>query len=183
MKELNSRLAIGGKFYVKHYRDGKLLDSDESCNIFVDDGLVYALNVALGQSVGGTPALIPTFYIGLSRANRTWQSTDNAATINSVANEMELYDELTRPAWTPSTLAVPGAIEITDTGVEAEFTVSDLSGGTETIYGAFLISTSAKDGASDGSATLIAGSNFSNTKVLSTADSFKVGYVLKAQAV
>lgn len=180
------KLAIGGEFYFVHERDGKVLEdtrNNPDKNIFVDEGLVYALNAAFGVSVGGAPTPYSNFYIGLSTANRTWQSTDTAVDVNTVAAEFQLYDEAARPGWLPQALANTTAIELNDSGAEATYTVSDLSGigGVANVYGGFLISSAAKDGSQDATATLVAGANFASVRQLYQADVFKVGYVLKAE--
>lgn len=189
-----AKATLGGKFYIKHYRNGNRIDAagniidedviDDSANIFVDEGLIYTINAALGVSVGGAPSAYTNFYIGLATENRTWQSTDVAATINTVATELELYDEAARPTWAPQTLAISGAIELSDSGAEATYTISDLTslGGSANVYGAFLISASDKTGGSDATADLIAGSNFIPMRTLYQADVFKVGYILQASS-
>jgi len=197
---------LGGVFTFKHYKpvtqynvdeltfddldriediDGspyRLTWSDKNHNLFVDQGLVYALNVAFGQSVGGTPPLINAFFIGLSKIVNPWTNILDAASVHVNTDEMELYDESARPQWSPNALGIPGAIEVSDTGAEVTYTISDLGGGSETIYGAFLINSAPKDGSSDATATLIAGSDFTSSRILVKDDVFKVGYILKAQA-
>jgi len=186
MNKQNEQFALGGEFYLIHERNGKvLMDTRDNPdhNIFVNEGLVYALNSAFGVSVGGAPSPYSNFYIGLSTANRTWQATDVAVDVHTVAAEFELYDESARPGWAPQALANVSAIELNDAGAEATYTISDLSGigGTANVYGGFLISAAAKDGSQDATATLVAGANFASVRQLYQGDVFKVGYVLKAE--
>lgn len=150
--------------------------------MIVKEGLVYALNSSFGVSVGGAPTPKTQFYLFLSTANRNWSENDIAETINTVADEFELYDEATRPEWDPQALALPASINLDSSGAEATYTIGDLTalGGSVTIYGAGIISASAKDGSSDDTATLVAGSRFATPRVLLEDDVFNVGAVLSA---
>lgn len=189
-----SKASIGGRFYLKQYRDGNRInaageiigddDDEDSPNLFIDEGLIYALNAAFGVSVGGAPTPYSELYIGLGLANRAWNGGDVAATINTIADEFELYDEATRPAWAPQSLASAGDVQLSDGGFEATFTISDLTsiGGSADVYSAFLITASAKDGSGDVTAKLMAGSNFTAMRTLYQADVFKVGYILQASS-
>lgn len=183
MKQLE-QMNIGGIFYLDHYRDNKLIGSSETKNLFVNEGLVYALNSAFGVSVGGAPSPVSVWYMGLSTANRTWVAGDTAATVHATSSEFELYDEAARPAWNPQALALTSSITLDDSGAEAEFTIGDLTGlgGSANIYGGFLISTAAKTGANDATAILAAGSNFNNApRVVYENDVLKVGYILATE--
>jgi len=182
---MKNDLKLGGEFRFQQIRDGEVVDEGLAANLFVNEGLVYALNSAFADFVGGAPTPIGNFYIGLAQANRTWQASDSSATIHTVSTEFELYDEATRGQWAPQQLAIPGTIELSDSGAEATFTIGDLSGvgGQATIYGAFLISSNTKDGSSDSGSTLVAGSNFTSPRVVFQSDVFKIGYILRAQSV
>jgi hypothetical protein len=175
---------IGGKFHFKHFRNGELLDEGVSDNIYIDQGLINALNVAFANVLAGAPAPSAGFYIGLTQANRVFQSTDKAdntgnAGIHTIGNELENYSEVARPAWTPQNLAIPGTIELSDSGFEGTFTITAVA----TVYGAFLIDALAKDGSADlVNNVLVAGSNFTNPRNLEIGDIFKVGYDLSAQS-
>jgi len=183
--DINQKLNLKGKFYFKHYREGKLICEESFDNLFMNESLVYALNSAFGVSVGGAPTPYSNLYIGLSQENRTWQATDAAATVNTVANEMQIYSPATRPAWAPVALSDIGSIMLSSSGAEALFTIGDLSGtgGQTTVYGAFLISSNTKDGSGDALATLIAGNNFGASRILFSNDEFRVGYTLTASSV
>lgn len=178
---MNTELNIGGQFYVEHYRNGELIGKELSDNLFIDEGLIYALNSAFGVPVGGAPTQVTNLYIGLATSSRNWNSADTGATIHTVSAEFELYSSATRPAWDPQALASSGSIEITDTGFEASYTITDLTslGGQATITGAFLLTTNDKT-ADEPGAELIAGSLFATSRVLFEADEFRVGYTLGA---
>ena len=187
MKNKNQdQLVIGGEFYFQHFRKGKLIFEENRKNLFVNEGLVYALNSAFGVAVGGAPSPFAQLYIGLARDSRVWNASDVAATINTVSNEFTLYNTASglRIPWAPQALAVSGSIELNDTGAEATYIIDDLTslGGSVNIYGGFLISAQPNNGSSDATATLVAGSTFSNApRTLYEADVFKVGYILKAE--
>lgn len=172
------KLKIGGIFSFKHYRDGVLIDQGENDNIFIDEGLIYALNVGFGAPVGGAPTVISNFYNGLATANRTWLGSETAAGIHTLAAETEAYASATRPEWSPQALASSGNILLTDTGFETTYNIN----ANVTVYGAFMINASAKDGSSDATAVLVAGSNFTSPRLLEDGDVFKVGYSLSAQS-
>jgi len=173
------QLAIGGEFYFEHYRNGKLIDSGKSHNLFVNEGLKYALNASFGVPVGGAPSQIANMYIGLSTANRNWAAGDIADTIHTVGLEFEDYDELVRQEWLPQALATTSSLTLTNSGAEATFTIS----ADDTIYGAFIIDNNVKEGTSDTtSSILVAGSNFTAARVLYIDDVFKVGYSLTVEA-
>ena len=174
-----SKLQIGGIFHVQHIRKDKIIDTFDSENMFVNEGLVYALNVAYAAMIAGVPSPSSNFYIGLSTANRSWTAGDTAANVNTLSNELEDYSQAARPAWNPQTLATVSSIELNDTGFEAEYTLTaDVS-----VYGAFLINAAAKDGSSDGNAGVLlsAGSNFPAVRNLFIGDTFRVGYILKTE--
>lgn len=146
--------------------------------MLVNQGLVYALNSSMGVSVGGAPSPKTQFYMFLTTANRNWSENDIAETIHATSLEFETYDEVARPEWDPQALASVSDISLNSTGGEALFTIGDVSGlagGFITLYGAGIISVSAKDGSSDATATLLAGGNFPNPRELYTGDKFYVG--------
>jgi len=177
MNKSTNKFSIGGKFYYKHYRDGKLIaEEDLGDNLFVDEGLVYVMNSSLAVSVngGGAPNPLSNLYIGITKANRAWNAGDEAATIAGIADEFQLYNEASRPAWIPQNLATAGTVELSNETAEAVFTINTAT----TIYGAMIISASPKDASQDGSATLICGRQFDSPRPLQTGDVFKVGYVL-----
>jgi len=172
------KLDIGGVFYFKHYRNGKLIDSGNDHNVFIKEGLVYALNAGFGVPVGGAPSPINSFYVGLATANRAWSGDETGATIHATSLEAEGYSQSARPEWTPQALADTSNIELSDAGAEVAY---DITVGT-TVYGAFMIDKSAKDGTSDTGSVLVAGANFTAPRLLEINDVFKVGYTLSAQS-
>jgi len=185
MKSEASPLDFGGKFYFKHFdSEGNLKGEGDMHNLFVDEGLVYALNTAFAVSIGGAPTPISQFYVGLSTANRAWLGGDNASNVHVNSNEFTLYGSSYRPDWAPQTLAIPGSIELSDDGHEATFNIDDLSGvgGSAILYGGFIISANQKNGSGDSTATMLSGSNFSSPRELFSNDVFKIGYVLKAES-
>jgi len=160
-----------------------VLKYNEDFRMLVNEGLVYAVNSSLCVSVGGAPAPITQFYLFLSTANRNWAASDTAANIHDDSQEFETYDEASRPSWSPQALAEAGDISLDNTGDEALYTIGDVSGlpgGKVVIYGAGIISVSAKNGTSDATATLIAGGNFPNPRELFSNDKLSVGAAIVA---
>lgn len=155
------QLQVGGKFIVEHMRDGELIDQFEQHNIVVNEGLNSMLNVMLA---GGTQ--LGSWYVGLFEANYTPVAGLTAATFAATATESTAYDETTRPAWTPAAAA---SQSITNSASKATFTIN----ATKTIYGACLISDSAKGGTSG---TLFAASKFSAAKSVSSGDQLLITY-------
>jgi len=157
---------VGGIFTYEHVRDGKVIDSWDQPNIVVDEGLNYILDAALSA---GTP--ITTWYVALFKNNYTPIAANVAATFPGagVANEATTeYSEATRPIWVEAGVT---AKTITNTASPAVFTfASNID-----IYGAFLISSSAK-GATTGK--LAAASKFSSVRSMLTADVLNVTYNL-----
>jgi len=176
---MNSGIQFKGIYTLTHERNGEVLWNDKVENLIVDEGLIYILNTALGVSVGGAPTPIPQFYIGLSAANRAWQSTDKAVDIITVAQEVVDYSETARPSWTPQALAMAGTVSLSNSGSEAVYTLT----ADATIYSAFLISASSKTSSGDASATLISGKEFTTQRTLLNGDVFRVGYDIVASSV
>jgi len=161
-----SQLEIGGYFTFEHIRDGKVIDTWDTKNIVVDEGLNYALDAAFS---GGTT--ITSWYVGIFKNNYTPLSTDTAATFPGagVANEANAeYSEITRPAWTEAGVA---AKSITNSAAPAVFTFTSAV----SIYGAFLVSTNTKGGTTG---TLGAASKFSAVRNMLIGDVLNVTYTL-----
>jgi len=174
--------AMGGIFYFKHYRNDKLIAEGKQHNVFVKEGLVYALNSAFAVSVGGAPSPLVSWYVGLSTANRQWNENDDAANVHNDSNEFQGYSESTRQLWLPQDLAIPSNIHLSNVNAEATYNITTSA----TLYGGFIISNGSKAGTGDTGSILAAGANF-NDGVVDTpravliGDVFKVGYVLSTE--
>lgn len=186
MDNSSTQLTIAGTFFNQHIRNGKVIHEEKTPNLFINEGLIYALNCAFGTSVSAVTQ-ISDFYIGLTTASRTWDALDKAddsssAGIHTVGSEFISYtvsaNTTNRPAWAPQALASrPSTITLSDSGFEATYDIT----GDDTIVGAFLIDEILKNGSGDdASSSLIAGSNFSTPRAVEIGDVFKVGYILTA---
>lgn len=158
-------LRHGGHFDVEHWRARKsgamrLLDVTREKNLVVNEGLQYALGVALAST-----SKITTWYVGIFETTYTPIATDTLTSLLGAATECTAYDETNRPTWS----GVLGTLTITNSAARADFTMN----GTKTIYGAWLSSIQAK---STGGGTLWAAAEFSSPKAVVPTDVLRVRY-------
>lgn len=163
-----TNLAVGGRFQIEHRRDGELLSFEESANLVTNEGL----NSLLGIMFHGD-AQISTWYLGIFEGNYTPVATVTAATITSASTESTAYNEATRPVYNEGAAA---GQSITNSANKATFTMN----ATKTIYGAFLVSASAKSATTG---VLFAASKFATSKAVNSGDELLVTYTLNAQSV
>lgn len=158
-------LKVGGVFTFEHVRDGKVIDTWESENLVVNEGLNDLLQVYLGD---GTKK--PTWYIGLFEGNYTPTAGLIANDIAVTATESTAYNEANRPEWVEAAAA---SQQITNTASKATFTIN----ATKTMYGAFLISDSVKGGTTG---VLFAASRFAVARPVVNEDQLLVTYTIQA---
>ncbi len=161
-------LIVGGIFSVEHVRDGEIIDAWDTPNLVTNEGLNHILGVEFN---GATQ--IGTWYVGLFEGNYTPVATVTAATITAAATESTAYDETTRVAYVE---AAPASQSITNSASKATFTIN----ATKTIYGAFLVSASAKSATSG---TLFSAARFGTSKAVVAADQLLVTYTIAASSV
>jgi hypothetical protein len=161
-------LTVGGRFDFELVRDGEVIDRWSEHNIVVNEGLNHILGVEFN---GATQ--IGTWYIGVFEGNYTPVATVTAATITAASTECTAYDEATRVAYDE---AAPSSQSITNSASKATFTFN----ATKTIYGAFLVSASAKSATSG---TLFSAARFSSSKAVVDDDQLLVTYTLSASSV
>jgi hypothetical protein len=113
---------------------------------------------------------ISTWYIGLFEANYTPVASVTAATITSASTECTAYDEATRQEYEE---AAASAQSITNSANRATFTFN----ATKTVYGAFLVSASAKSATSG---TLFSAARFGSSKAVVDDDQLLLTYTLGA---
>lgn len=154
-----SNVQAGFEYLFEILRDGVVIDSFTEKNLVPTEGLNHFLNV---EFKGATQ--IGTWYLGVYEGNYTPVSTITAATISAAATETTAYNETTRVAFVPGTVA-SGAVD--NSASRAEFTLN----ATKTIYGGFLSSASAK-GATTG--VLVSAVKFSSPKSLVSGDVLRV---------
>jgi hypothetical protein len=160
-----ARQLIGGRFLGKIIRDKRVIDEFACENIVVNQGLNYLLGAALGAQ-----SVVTAWYIGLFSNNYTILSSDTAATIAANAGEVTQYTAGTRQSWQS---APPSSQSITNAANQASFTFN----ATLSVYGAFLISSSAVNGTSG---TLFAGAQFGSSKSVVSSDILQLTYTFTA---
>lgn len=158
-------LTVGGVFIGQIVRDGKVIDEFETPNLVTDQGLNHILDVLFHAATQVNP-----WYIGVYEGNYTPVATVTAATIASAATECTAYDETTRQEYIE---AAASAKVTTNSADKAQFTFN----ATKTIYGAFLISDSAKSGTAG---TLLAAAKFAAPKSVVATDELLLTYSFTA---
>lgn len=162
------QLGLGGRFSLQLVRNGRVIDEFEEPNLFVNQGLDMVLDVAFrGQSA------VSSWFLGLFQGVYTPVPAVTAATIAAASNELIDYDEPTRPAWTPGPLLNR---TVDNTASRATFTFN----ASRTVRGAFLISSSTKNGTAG---VLAAAAAFASPRAVLDDDQILLGYSLSATAV
>lgn len=162
------QLEVGGRFLVEHWREGELIDVDETPNIVVNEGLNHILDVMFHGETQVT-----TWYIGIFEGNYTPVANVTAATIAAASTESTAYDEATRVEYNE---AAASGQSMTNSANKAVFTMN----ANKTIYGAFLVSASAKSATTG---KLFAASKFGSSKAVTSGDELLVTYQLNASSV
>lgn len=157
---------IGGVFtHDILHPDGSRAGAITDHNLVVNEGLDALLDIMFHNDTQ-----ISTWYVGLFSGDYTPQATDTAANITANATEFTGYDEATRVEYNE---AAASSQSITNSANTADFTIN--SGAT--IYGAFLVSASAKSATTG---TLFSASRFSTSRVVASSDSLQITYTVTA---
>jgi len=164
----DNRLVVGGVFDCEHVRDGEVIDRWSQPNLVVNEGL----NSLLGIMFHGDTQ-ITTWYLGLFEGNYTPVAGLTAATVTANSTECTAYDEATRQAYDEAAAA---SQSITNSASRATFTFN----ATKTIYGAFLVSASAKSATTG---TLFSAARFSSSKAVVDDDQLLLTYTFTASSV
>jgi hypothetical protein len=160
-----TKLRVAGRFLVEHVRDGQTIDTFETPNLVVNEGLDSLLGIMFH---GDTQ--IPTWYVGVFEGNYTPVATVTAATITSASTECTAYDEATRVAYNE---AAASGQSITNSANKATFTFN----ATKSIYGVFLASASAKSATTG---VLFSAARFAALKSVVDDDQLLVTYTFSA---
>jgi len=160
-----SHALVAGVFGSRVKRGSSFTPWSWSDNIIVNQGLDHILDVILHAATQVT-----TWYIAPFEGNYTPVATDTAANITANSTESTAYDESTRVEYVE---AAASSQSITNAASVAVFTIND----TKTMFGAFLVSASAKS-ATTGS--LLAASRFATSRAVIAADVLQVTYTLTA---
>lgn len=161
-------LRVGGVFKGQIVRDGSVIDEWEDHNLVVNEGLNHLLDVVFH---GTTP--VSTWYLGVFEGNYTPVATLTAATVTAASTECTAYDETTRQEYVEAAAA---GQSITNAATKATFTFN----ATKTIYGAFLVSSSAKSATTG---TLFSAARFGASKAVAALDQLLLTYTFSASSV
>ena len=162
---LPGKPVLGGRILGRIIRAKRVVDEFDVENIVVNQGLNYLLGASLGAQT-----VVTAWYIGLFSNNYTILASDTAATIAANSGEVTQYTAGTRQAWQSQP---PASQSITNATNQASFTFN----ATLTIYGAFLISSSAINGTSG---VLFSGAQFGSSKSVVTSDILQLTYTFTA---
>lgn len=147
-----------------------VVDRDVTHNLIPNEALDNLLNVWLT----GSPAQISARYVALFSADSTPAATWTSANFHATnTTEWEGYSEAARPLWDHGTVS---GQSIDNSAAKATFTATSPA----TLYGAALLSASAKDGTSDASGILFAATRFSASRAVVSTDVVNVQYTLTA---
>lgn len=160
-----NEMVVCGTYHGQIIRDGKIIDEFEDKNLVVNEGLNSLLDIMFH---GATQ--ITTWYVGVFEANYTPVAGDTAANITANSTECTTYDETTRVAYDE---AAASGQSITNTASRATFTFN----ATKTIYGAFLVSASAKSATTG---KLFSAAKFATSKSVVAADQLLLTYTISA---
>lgn len=164
----SQKLIMGGKFIGQIIRNGKVIDEFEDHNLVVNEGLNAMLETNFR---GGTQ--ITSWFLGIFEGNYTPVGTVTAATIVAASTECTAYTQSTRPAYTTVAAA---SQSLTNAASRGTYTFN----ATKTIYGAFLISNSAK---SSTTGTLFSAARFGTAKNVESGDEMLLTYNFTASSI
>lgn len=164
----SQKLAVGGMFQGTIIRAGNVIDKFEDHNLVVNEGLNSLLNVMFNNQTQ-----IGTWYLGLFEGNYTPVAGLTAATVTSASTECTAYASATRPVYDE---AAASGQSITNSASRASFVFN----ASKTVYGAFLVSSSAKSGTTG---TLFSAARFGTSKVVESGDELLLTYTFTAASV
>ena len=160
---------LGGAFRFDLFRKGHHIDRWYQPNIMMQEGLGYALGVALISTTQ-----ITAWYLLLK--DNTNDPLDGTETYAAKSfTEIDDYDETIREAWTGGSITGTTTKSVSNSGAPAEFTID----ATVTVYGSGLVG--GGSGAptkldSAGGGTMLCAANFTVEKALVDNDTLQVTY-------
>lgn len=160
-----SSILAAGEYHGQIIRNGEVVDEFVEKNLVVNEGLNNMLDVMFHAGTQTT-----TWYVGLFGNNYTPTATLTAATVTATAGEVTGYSSSTRPEFVE---AAASSQSITNSASRASFVFT----ADDDIYGAFLVSTSAKNGTTG---TLFSAARFSAFKSVVIGDELLLTYTLSA---
>ena len=162
------KISVRGEYTGQIIREGVIIDEWTDSNLVVNEGLDALNNIMFFASTQ-----ITAWYLGLFEGNYTPVATVTAATITAASTETTAYASATRPAYT----AVASA---TQTETNAAARASFIFNATKTIYGAFMVSSSAKGGTGG---TLFSAARFAAQKSVVNLDELLLTYTFTASSI
>lgn len=163
-----SKIYVAGRYDGVIIRDGKIIEEFSEPNIVVNEGLNALLNIMFNGSTQ-----ITTWYLGIFEGNYTPVAGLTAATVTSASTECTAYTASTRQEYVE---AAASSQSITNSANRASFVFN----ATKTIYGAFLVSASAKSATTG---TLFSAAKFSSSKSVESGDELLLTYTFNASSV
>lgn len=136
MDKAQGSLTLEGHIKMEIVRNGVLIDTLETKNLIVNEGLNYALDLALATGDAATED--DTWYVAVLN---NYTPVAGTTMTNIGGNEFTNYSEATRSAYT----GVRTSQTVSNTASKASFTINAAS---QTIYGAAIVSDSTKSGTS-----------------------------------
>ncbi len=167
-------IKLTGKFYLEHFRDGKLIGKTKGHNIVTDEGLQRILDVFFGGA-GANNTQTATWYVGIYNDDNPALDGDETYDVPVFTEDVD-YDEATRPAYVEA--GATGAFVVTNTASPAVFTITV---GGQTIYGAAIFSINTKgDHAPGANNRLFCCAQFALSRAVLAADVLNVTYTITA---
>lgn len=149
------------------------MDEREDPNLVTDQGLTYLVGAGLGNTAKITSWYLALF-AGAVNPAANWTAANFATNSSEIVSGTEGYTELTRPIFTPAA-AASNAVD--NVASKAAFTI--VTAGSLNVTGAGLLSDNVK-GSTSG--VLASATRFSSTRVLSSGDTFNLGYRVQLTA-
>ena len=131
MKNEHQKIMIGSKWYLEHWRDGRLIAKRSEENLVPDEFINHFLDVVLSEGNQIAP-----WYIAIFSDNHTPAASDTYASPGFSENTG--YNETSRPAWSEAGVT---AKTISNESSKASFT---MDGTNPIIYGGALVSVATK---------------------------------------
>ena len=163
-----STIQASGQYDCQIIRDGVVIDQWTEKNLVVNEGLNNLLNVMFNAATQTT-----TWYTGIFEGNYTPVSGVTAATIASAATECTAYTSSTRPEYVE---AASSSQNITNSASRSSFVFN----AAKTVYGAFLVSSSVKNGTTG---VLFSAARFGTAKTVESGDELLLTYSFTAASV
>ncbi len=153
-------LRIKQHYKIECVRDGKVVWTEEFDNMVVTAGAAKYLDATLKTGLAA-----PLWYVGLKDTG-TPVIADTMASHVTWA-ELTVYNNATRPAWTPGAITGTSTVSVDNSASKAVFNIN----ATDDVYGAFMADNSTKGG---GTGTLLGVGDFAAPRGVQSGDTLNV---------